>query len=57
MTPAELKNIRSKEGLSRDKFSKELGIASSTLQAWEEKRNPIPEWGSNLVKLTFPENS
>ena len=52
MTPTELKTIRSKSGLSRDKFSKILGIASTTLQFWEEERNPIPEWGSNLVERT-----
>jgi DNA-binding transcriptional regulator YiaG len=57
MTPAELKTIRSDTGKSREKFARKLGVSTVTLQFWEEERNPIPEWGSNLINLTFPKSS
>lgn len=59
MTKEELKEVRRKSGLTRDKFSRKLGVNPSTLHKWElpieDSGNPIPEWGSNLIKLTFPE--
>lgn len=50
MTPAQLKTIRRRLGLSQAALAKKLGVARNTVTRWEMGQHRLPPMAAHLIR-------
>ena len=51
MSPEEIRELRTRMGLSQDKFARKIGVTQVTVYNWEKGRTEPSELAQNYLKL------